>query len=98
MTANRYSTLSPRKRILVRLIDFWGTLFFRSDRSTISAGKRFSPEQILIVDNWGIGDMVLATVAMAALRKQFPEASIYFLGKSQMGRFCWRIANILMSI
>jgi len=81
MQAEKYANLSPRKRVLVRLIDFGGSFLFRSHRSAISAGNSVAPKRILLVENWGIGDMVLATVALVAVKKRFPDSSISVLGK-----------------
>ncbi|CAN5142249.1 lipopolysaccharide heptosyltransferase II [soil metagenome] len=41
----------------------------------------FAPERILVVEIWGLGDVVLATPALAELRERFPSAGITLLAK-----------------
>ena len=40
------------------------------------------PKSFLVVEPWGIGDVVLSTVLLAALRANYPDASITLLAKS----------------
>ena len=40
------------------------------------------PRSFLVVEPWGIGDVVLSTVLLAALRQNFPKASITLLAKA----------------
>lgn len=41
-----------------------------------------SPRRILVLEPWGIGDLVLATGALRALRARYPDAHITVLAKS----------------
>lgn len=41
-----------------------------------------SPRSILVIEPWGIGDVVLATPLLTALRHHFPEARVSLLAKS----------------
>ena len=81
MKREKHSTLATKKRLLVRLIDLLGSVLIHSPGAAISQTRCFTPKKILIVENWGIGDMVLATVPIRALKKEFPEAEISVLGK-----------------
>jgi ADP-heptose:LPS heptosyltransferase len=40
------------------------------------------PERILVVELWGLGDVVLATPFLAELRERFPNASVTLLARS----------------
>lgn len=70
-----------KKRLYIRVIEIllWPLLLFvgRADR-----GNHDGVRKILVLELWGIGDVVLATGALAALRSMYPEAEIHFLGKS----------------
>ena len=43
--------------------------------------KFYSLDEILVLELWGLGDLVLATPALMALRKSFPRAKITLLAK-----------------
>ena len=43
----------------------------------------FSPRRILVLQQRQIGDVLLATPAVAAIRRRFPEAEIHFLTESK---------------
>ena len=71
-----------RNRIPLALLDFAG----RAVTSVVRLLARRKPtagpvRRILVIEFWNIGDVVLATPFLAALRQHFPEASISFLGK-----------------
>lgn len=44
--------------------------------------RRATPARILVIEPWGIGDLVLATGALRALRRAYPDAHIAVLAKS----------------
>lgn len=74
-------TLTGRKRAAFRIIDAGApilSLLTRRPRP-LDAGEK--PRTFLIVEPWGIGDIVLATPAMQAIRDKFPGARILLLSK-----------------
>lgn len=75
--------LSKNKKFLIFLIDlvvrlvFLPYSFFRFLRE-----KKYSAlQKILVLELWGIGDIILVTPALMALRRAYPEAKILLLAK-----------------
>jgi ADP-heptose:LPS heptosyltransferase len=70
----RYSKL--RWRMLVHALDFWGTILMVIVRVIRPARRIESPRRILLVQLDHLGDAVLSTPLIAALRVAYPEAAI----------------------
>jgi len=75
--------LSKKKKLLIFLIDLIVRLifllysFFRFLRV-----ERFpTPKKILVLELWGIGDIILVTPALMELRRAYPEVKILLLAK-----------------
>jgi len=71
-----------RKHKLVLLIDAVGSLLFLPNlirRRTIRAEGLDHIRRILWINLWGLGDLTLATPALASLRQRFPGARISVL-------------------
>jgi ADP-heptose:LPS heptosyltransferase len=66
-----------RKEGWLRRLDQVGRRLFRS-RAPATLGD---PDRILVVELWHIGDVVLATAALPALRRRFPRAKLFLLAK-----------------
>ena len=75
--------INRRRRAVMRVADSLGrvaaSLFRR--RSGAESSPRF-PRRILVIEPWNIGDVVLATPMLRALRTRYPESEICILAKS----------------
>ena len=71
--------VTPAKKLVFRAIDAIGAPL----RPFLSPRPRqdLAPRNILVLEPWHIGDVVLATAFLDALRSRFPEARITVLGK-----------------
>ena len=72
--------VTPRKVAFVKAIDAVGGAFHRAQ-----VFPAIDPEQIrsiLVLEPWHIGDVVIATAALRALRSHFPESRITILGNA----------------
>lgn len=73
-----------RNRLPLAVIDAIGggvARLLSGRRSGIHQGSTEAAQRILVVEFWNIGDVVLATPFLAALRERFPGASITLLGQ-----------------
>src|SRR5215471_9236391 len=70
----RYSKL--RWRLLVRALDFAGTLVMAIVRWLRPVGPLKTPRRVLLVQLDHLGDAVLSTPLIAELRAAFPQAAI----------------------
>ncbi|MDQ6718645.1 MAG: glycosyltransferase family 9 protein [Gemmatimonadota bacterium] len=66
---------------LLRVVDALGRPLARAVASHRRADGAREPRRILVVEPWQIGDVVLVTPLLRALRKCFPRALITLLGK-----------------
>src|SRR5688572_8507114 len=71
--------VTPAKVAVFRLIDALAFPVRPFLRSSLTGGDVRS---ILVMEPWHIGDVVLATSALRALRQRFPDARVSLLGKS----------------
>jgi len=71
---------SLSKQIIIRTIDFLGNLLFHAKTSS-SIYSNFIPKNILIVEIWGIGDLILSTSTIVAFKKKYPSSHITILAK-----------------
>ncbi len=71
--------VTPARVFTFRLIDALGRPFRRLFRAPIDGGEI---KRILVVEAWLMGDVVLATPVLAALRQRYPAARITVLGKA----------------
>ena len=72
--------VTPAKKLVFHAIDAVGAPF----RPLLSPRppKDLAPRNVLVLEPWHIGDVVLATAFLDALRSLLPEARITVLGKS----------------
>jgi ADP-heptose:LPS heptosyltransferase len=72
--------ITPGKRLALATVDLvarpFSKLFVPSSRGNVEGIWK-----ILVVEIWNIGDVVIATTALQALRARYPDAWISFLGK-----------------
>jgi len=73
-------TITPRKLAAIRALDFVSRALHGVWRPP--PPRPGSPKSILVVEPWGIGDVVLSTALMRSLRASFPGARITLLAKS----------------
>lgn len=74
-------TLTGRKRAAFRIIDAGAPLLSLLTRRPKPLGANEKPRTFLIVEPWGLGDIVLATPVMQALREKFPGSRILLMSK-----------------
>lgn len=74
-------TITRAKRATFRIIDAGTPLFSLLTRRPAPMRADERPQTFLIIEPWGIGDIVLATPAMQAIRTAFPAARILLLSK-----------------
>lgn len=74
-------TITSRKRALFRIIDVGTSILSLLLRRPSRMRADEEPRTFLLVEPWGIGDIVLATPALRALRAAFPRARILLLSK-----------------
>ncbi|MBA3656010.1 MAG: glycosyltransferase family 9 protein [Gemmatimonadaceae bacterium] len=74
-------TITRRKRAAFRIIDAGTPIVSLLTRRPRRLGADEPPRTFLIVEPWGIGDVVLATPVMQAIRRNFPAARILLLSK-----------------
>ncbi len=74
-------TITGRKLAAFRIIDAGTPILSLLTRRPPRLGPDETPRTFLIVEPWGIGDIVLATPAMQAIRARFPAARILLLSK-----------------
>src|SRR6185295_79393 len=72
--------VTPAKKLVFHAIDMLGAPL----RPLLSPRppKSLTPRNILVLEPWHIGDGVLATAFLDALRSAWPEARITVLGKA----------------
>jgi heptosyltransferase II len=72
--------ITPGRRLLLATADAiarpFAALFIHPQRGAVEGIWK-----ILVIEPWNIGDVVLATTALQALRARYPDASIALLGK-----------------
>ena len=73
-------TETPRNLSRIRRIDSVGRALFPSGNHSRSA-EAADPQRILVIELWHIGDVVLSTAMLGALREKFPAARITLLAK-----------------
>lgn len=73
-------TETPKKLSRIRRIDAAGRALFPSDKRRPAADAD-DPRRILVIELWHIGDVVLSTAMLGALRQKFPAAKITLLAK-----------------
>lgn len=73
--------VSARKLNRLRTLDRIGRLVTRS-RGLDKAQTQSSPRNILVVEAWHLGDVVLTTPLLQALRLAYPDAKLTMLGKA----------------
>lgn len=79
--------ISKRKKIFLSLFDalckpiFVLTIIKNTFRKRDTSG--LAPKKILLMELWGIGDIVLMIPAMTAIRQRFPDAEITLLAKAR---------------
>jgi ADP-heptose:LPS heptosyltransferase len=80
-------TITRRKLLALKIVDticlpaFWLARRVSPTRAGATVTGEPHVRKILVVELWHIGDVVLATVALAALRRAYPEARITLLAK-----------------
>jgi ADP-heptose:LPS heptosyltransferase len=80
-------TITRRKLRAMKLVDtigfpaFWLARRLSSTRADAASAGEMHIRKILVVELWHIGDVVLATAALGALRRAFPQARITLLAK-----------------
>lgn len=74
--------VSRRRRAILGLIDGVGRALFAPLRRVRKPTHDTNIQRILVIEPWNIGDVVLATPILAALRSRWPEAHIAVLAKS----------------
>jgi heptosyltransferase-2 len=72
-------TETPRKLERIRRIDKIGRALTRPRKPASAA--RADPARILVLELWHIGDVVLSTAVLSALRERYPAARITLLAK-----------------
>src|SRR5438105_2553252 len=73
-------TITPRKLAAIGALDFVSRALHGVWRPP--PPRAGIPQSFLIVEPWGIGDVVLSTVLLSGLRRGFPDARITLLAKS----------------
>ena len=73
-------TETPKKLSRIRRIDAVGGAIFPAAKGKL-ATKAGAPERILVIELWHIGDVVLSTAMLGALRESYPAAKITLLAK-----------------
>ncbi len=73
--------ITRRKLRTIAMVDAIGGPLFALLRGKRRPAPEGRPRRILVVELWGIGDVVLATPALAELRERFPGANISLLAK-----------------
>ena len=73
--------ITRRKLRALAALDAVGRPLFAVLRGRRRPIPQAPPRRILVVELWGIGDVVLATPVLAELRERFPEAKISLLAK-----------------
>lgn len=73
-----------RNRAALFLLDAFLTVIFYIPASLekLSRKKTATPAKILIMELWGIGDLVIMSSILKPLKKRFPEAQITLLSKA----------------
>ncbi|HUR91696.1 MAG TPA: glycosyltransferase family 9 protein [Gemmatimonadaceae bacterium] len=74
--------MTSRKLRAIAAVDALGRPAFALLRSRGRKAPPDPPRRILVVELWGIGDVVLATPALAELRDRLPNARVTLLGKA----------------
>ena len=72
---------SRTRRALLGLVDGLGRTIFAPFRVIRRRERVGSPERILVIEPWNIGDVVLAIPLLTALRSRWPKAHIALLAK-----------------
>lgn len=73
-----YATYSTVLRILLRCVDGWVALW-RPRRRRRAADRATEPCRILVCNQGHLGDAILATAVIPALRQRYPTAELGFL-------------------
>ena len=75
--------LGSSKRALYRCIDFISSLFLaRADPNSAARVSSLDPKRILLVEFYGIGDLVLMSEALDPLKQEWPDAEVWIVGSS----------------
>jgi heptosyltransferase-2 len=69
------------RRALLKVADVIGRAAIAPFRRERQDSGSHSPRRILVIEPWNIGDVVLATPLLRALRERYPKARISLLGK-----------------
>jgi ADP-heptose:LPS heptosyltransferase len=72
---------SRKRRALLRAADFVGRLIAKPFGRSAGNALPQSFERILVIEPWNIGDVVLATPILRALRRRYPKARISILAR-----------------
>lgn len=73
-------TITRKKLAALGVLDFASRTLHGIYRPPLP--RTGAPKSFLVVEPWGIGDVVLSTALLRALRTNFPDASITLLAKS----------------
>jgi len=76
MRATRYELIEERYRRALRVIDAAGVVLFRPSRQSPAPLAPPNVRSLLVLMTYGLGDAVLATGCLRALREAFPQAKI----------------------
>jgi heptosyltransferase-2 len=71
--------VTPRKVAIAKVIDAVGGALWR--KRALPPIDPFRIREILVLEPWHIGDVVIATAALVAIRAKFPNARVALLGK-----------------
>jgi ADP-heptose:LPS heptosyltransferase len=73
--------VSRTRRAALKTLDFFGRAAFAPVRALRDRTSLGAPRRILVVEPWNIGDVVLATPILSALREKWPAAHIAILAR-----------------
>ena len=95
MNKKKYYIKHPLIRFVFTLADFIGnfTNLIRSNHKS-GNGTDFNPNKILLIQLDKIGDIVLSTPAVEALRSSFPKANIDFLSSCETDKLLINNPNL----
>jgi ADP-heptose:LPS heptosyltransferase len=73
--------ISRKRLAALRLVDFIGRAAAAPFRRSGGHSSSTPPARILVIEPWNVGDVVIATSMLAALRSKYPSARISLLAK-----------------